>query len=296
MSLNTYITTHVFQDGAVLQHTDISTIKKVPTGWLQTMRGTLSGDECKRVFPTVDDWLNTLPVLNPEDDYPINIMNEEAVNPAFPIYMPFTVTPNQVVKAILDKNNVTFRVKTEPSLNMIYARTKMARLELESEESWYQVKLSSPETWASEYAKRTNTLVDAYTNVKTAKTDPDKLVYTVHNPKYPRVYVKMGLVMKPIYYTEDGSDYIYVDGAVGKTWCSVGITEPEFWVSWRGTLQKQHIQYYEQLKFNRPANIDMFTQAALSLIYRHNENGYLANGKHVYNLVTQRYIQPWLVV
>jgi hypothetical protein len=269
MILSEYIMTHVFKEGTVLQHTDISTIKKVPEGWLHIQGGILSDDECKRVFQTVAEWLNTLPVLNPEDDYPINIIlnndnNEEPVHPAYAIHMPYTATPNQIVKAILEKNNVTFRVKTAPSLNMIYARTKISRLELESEESWCQTKLRSPDTWASEYAKRTSILIDAYNNIKTASTDPDKMVYTIHNPKYPRVYIKMGKVMKPIYNISDGSDYIFVDGTVGKTWAYFGIIkkgqeqgqeqeqeqgqEPEFWVSWRGTLQKQDILYYEPQK------------------------------------------------
>ena len=301
---NTYLTTESFPEGTVFKYLNIITAEVTDGGYIiQTKRGILQGEECNRIFTSTRDWVKTLPVFSPEDDYRVNIItppgeNKKVVPPNFTIYIPTTASPFDIVKTINEKNGVDFKFKRSPSLTMIHSRAKIGRLELESNESWQLLKITEPETWQGEYERRTRAIVDAYINVQNA-IKPNLIPYKVHNPKYPRVFVKCNDIMYPIYHITDGTDYIYVDGKVGKTWEALGFNSyPEFWISWEGRLVRQRINFFIPNNFEPMAFQTDFTQLALMLMYKDtpNDEGCLPNGKQVMNLKTKQYLQPWYVV
>lgn len=301
---NTYLTTEPFPEGTVFKYLNLIAAEVTQGGYiLQTKRGILEGEECNRIFTTTKDWVKTLPVYSPEDDYRVNIItphdeHKKVVPPNFVIYMPTAASPFEIVKAINEKNGIDFKFKRSPSLTMIHSKAKISRLELESNESWQLLKISEPETWQAEYAIRTRAIVDAYVNVQNT-LNPNQIPYKLHNPKYPRVFVKHNDSMNPIYHISDGTDYIYVDGKVGKTWSCLGLSNyPEFWISWEGKLVRQRINFFIPNNFDSSAFQCDFTQLALAVMYKDlpNDEGCLPNGKQVMNLKTKQYLQPWHVV
>jgi hypothetical protein len=301
---NTYLTRESFPEGTIFKYLNVVTAEVTEGGYiLQTKRGILEGEECNRIFTTLKEWLKTLPLFSPEDDYRINIItppgeNKKVVPPTFPIYMLTIVSPFEIVKAINEKYGIDFKFKRSPSLTMIHSAAKIRRLELESSEAWQLIKITDPDEWQAEYERRTRTIVDAYVNVQNA-IKPSMIPYKVHNPKYPRVFVKNNDTMVPIYHITDGTDYIYIDGKVGKTWEDLGLHNyPEFWISWEGRLVRQRINFYIPNNFEAMSFQTDFTQLSLSLMYKDipNEEGCLPNGKQVINLKTKQYLQPWQII
>lgn len=301
---NTYLTTESFPEGTVFKYLNVVYAEVVGGGYvLQTKRGILEGEECNIIFTTTKDWVKTLPLFSPEDDYRVNIItpqdeNKKVVPPHFPIYMPTTASPFDIVKAVIEKYGIEFKFKRSPSLTMIHSKAKISRLELESNESWQLIKITNPDEWQAEYERRTRTIVDAYINVQNA-IKPTILPYTIHNPKYPRVFVKCNDAMYPIYHITDGTNYVYVDGKVGKTWEALGLNNyPEFWISWEGKIIRQRINFYIPNNFEPMSFQTDFTQLSLAMMYNNppDEMGCLPNGKQVINLKTKQYLQPWQIV
>lgn len=301
---NTYLTTESFPEGTAFKYLNVVYAEVVSGGYvLQTKRGILEGEECNIIFTTTKDWVKTLPLFSPEDDYRVNINtpqdeNKKIVPPNFAIYIPTTASPFDIVKAINEKNGVDFKFKRAPSLTMIHSKAKIGRLELESNESWQLIKITDPDEWQAEYERRTRAIVDAYVNVQNS-IKPNIMPYKIHNPKYPRVFVKFNDTMYPIYHISDGTDYIYLDGKVGKTWESLGINNyPEFWISWEGKIVRQRINFYIPNNFEPMSFQTEFTQLSLAMMYKDapNEDGCLPNGKQVINLKTKQYLQPWQIV
>jgi hypothetical protein len=296
----TYLLTEDFPVGTKFNYLNLSEAEIGEGGYvIQTKRGTLAGEECYRIFTTLQNWLDTLPKLDGEYKINIEIPTQSPIKkivpPTFPIYMETLSSPYDIVKAINEKNGAEFTYKRSPSLSMIHAKAKAARLELESKESWQLLKISNPMAWQKEYSKLTRAVVSAYINVQNS-LNPTVMPYQVHNPRYPRVFVKMETAMYPIYHISDGSEYIYVDGRVGKTFSSVGLVEyPEFWISWEGKLIRQRVHFF--IPHNFDTGRTPFTQEALKLLYVEtpNEEGCLSNSKQVLNIKTKMYLQPWHV-
>lgn len=301
---NTYLTTEKFAPGTKFSHYNIATAVVDDDGSItQTKRGVLQMGECRQNFPNLQSWLDTLPITNPEEDHKLNIEvpnneNIPIVPPEYILYQPTGATPYEIVKSLNEKNRVAFKFKIGPSLTMLHARAKIALLELDSKECWQNLKLTDPITWQTRYEGLSNNVLEAFMNIQNAFR-PDVMPYVVHNPKYPRVFVKFNNKMCPIYHIEDGSNNVYVDGRFGKSWTSVGLPDfPEFWISWNGMLVRQLIHFYLPYKFTQAPNNNDFTQFTLALIFREtpDTDGCLSNGKQVMNIKTRMYIQPWQVV
>jgi hypothetical protein len=304
MDYNSYIASEKFPQGTVFKYYDIAEaiVTNDENCVTQTKRGILSGDECLRKFNSPMDWIKTLPLHTPEEDYKINIEIPSSANkivpPTAPMYVESLCRAYTLIKMINDKNNVTFKVKRSPSYRMLHSQAKISRMELDSSVEWQLVKLNDPNTWQNEYNKLTNKIIDAYENVQMA-LDPELMIYQVHNPKYPRVFVKNGDTMMPIYHISDGKGLIFMNGKVGPTWASLGLNAfPEIWVSYMGSLVKQPIYYYLGSSSNIYYNQFTHTQMELAILYREipNEEGCLSNGKQVMNLKTRNFIEPWQVV
>jgi hypothetical protein len=304
MATESYIKNNDLAPGTIIEIHDFATAVVHCSGdIIQKKRGNQSEEVSYCVFDTFNDWLDTFSSkFNNKYALPINIWSKDTIiPPSLPIYQKKDVSPYKIVVDILRKNHVKFRCNLKESKNMSLAKAKIDLLKLEYETQWINLRADNEKEWLNEFSKRYNTLnAISLERIYMTTSEADKREYKIFNSKYPRVYIKTNNgKMVPVYYTQDGTESVIINGCAGKTWWSLGIyEEPEFWVTHEGEFIKQEIIYYLPSSFDKPELEEEKTQ--LELAFSHScqpdEYGFLPDGRLVFNPKTKKYLQLWEIV
>lgn len=304
MATESYLEKNDLVPGTTVEIRDFATAVVDDSGYIiQKRRGNQSEEVSYHIYNTLYDWLDTFNLkFNKKYTLPINIWsNDTVIPPSLPIYQKRDVSPFKIVVDILRKNHVKFRCNMKDSKNMCLAKAKINLLKLEYDTYWINLRADNEKEWLNEFSKRYNTLnAIKLERIYMTTSDADKREYQISNSKYPRVYIKTSNdKMVPVYYTQDGTESVVIDGRSGKTWWSLGIyEEPEFWVTYEGEFIKQEIIYYLPSSYDKPEWEEDKSQLELAFSHscKPDEYGFLPDGRLVFNPKTKKYLQLWEIV